>query len=138
MTTIVEVTEEPLSADLHAKAVSGPASGAMVVFSGVVRDHDHNRSVVELEYVAHPTAAGVLRAVADEIAAESAVHAVAVSHRVGHLRVGDLALVAAVSAAHRAEAFAATERLVDLVKERLPVWKRQRFADGSDEWVNCP
>ncbi len=138
MTTIVEVTDAPLSPDLHAKAVGGPASGATVVFSGVVRDHDHGRSVVELEYVAHPTAAAVLGDVAAEIAAEPAVHAVAVSHRIGHLTVGDVALVAAVSAAHRGEAFAATERLVDLVKARLPVWKRQRFGDGSDEWVNCP
>jgi molybdopterin synthase catalytic subunit len=138
MTATVEVTEAPLSPDLHAKAVAGPGSGATVVFSGVVRDHDHGRSVVELEYVAHPSAADVLQAVADEVAADPAVHAVSVSHRIGTLVVGDIALVAAVAAAHRGEAFAAAERLVDLVKDRLPVWKRQRFTDGSDEWVNCP
>jgi molybdopterin synthase catalytic subunit len=66
------------------------------------------------------------------------VHAVAVSHRIGTLAIGDAALVAAVSAAHRAEAFAACERLVELVKRRLPIWKRQVFPDGTDEWVNCP
>ena len=138
MTAMVEVTEAPLSPDLHAKAVAGAGSGATVVFSGVVRDHDHGRSVVELEYVAHPSAAEVLREVADEVAADPAVHAVAVSHRIGALQVGDAALVAAVSAGHRAEAFAVCERLVDLVKTRLPIWKRQVFPDGTDEWVNCP
>jgi molybdopterin synthase catalytic subunit len=80
----------------------------------------------------------VLRACLDEIVADPLVHAVAVSHRLGELRVGDAALVAAVAAAHRGGAFAACSRLVDLVKERLPIWKRQVFADGTDEWVNCP
>lgn len=132
------VTETPLSVDDHVAAVGGPRSGATVVFSGIVRDHDHGRSVVELEYVGHPTAAEVLRACRDEIAAEPLVHAVAVSHRIGTLAIGDAALVAAVSAAHRAEAFSACERLVEIVKQRLPIWKRQVFPDGTDEWVNCP
>ncbi len=135
---LCEISTEPLSVDAHQSAVAGAASGAVVVFSGVVRDHDHGRSVVALEYVGHPSAAEVILACREEILAEPLVHAVAVSHRVGELRVGDAALVAAVSAAHRAEAFAACERLVDLVKHRLPIWKRQLFPDGTDEWVNCP
>lgn len=137
MSVHAAVTEEPLSPADHQRAVERPDSGACVVFSGVVRDHDHGRSVVELEYVGHPTAEHVLKEVAAEIAADPGVQAVAVSHRLGRLVVGDVALAAAVSAAHRAEAFAACARLVELVKERLPVWKRQVFADGSDEWVNC-
>lgn len=132
------VSTEPLSVDAHEAAVGRDASGAVVVFSGVVRDHDHGREVVSLEYVGHPTADEVLRACRDEIAADPLVFAVAVSHRIGELKIGDAALVAAVSAAHRAEAFAACARLVDIVKERLPIWKRQVFADGTDEWVNCP
>ena len=132
------VSSEPLSVAAHEAAVSGDASGAVVVFSGVVRNHDHGRDVVSLEYVGHPSADQVLRACRDEIAADPLVHAVAVSHRIGDLRIGDSALVAAVSAAHRAEAFAACARLVDIVKERLPIWKRQVFSDGTDEWVNCP
>ena len=132
------VSTEPLSVAAHEAAVGGDASGAVVVFSGVVRNHDHGRDVVSLEYVGHPSAEDVLRACRDEIAADPLVHAVAVSHRVGELRIGDAALVAAVSAAHRAEAFAACARLVDIVKERLPIWKRQLFSDGTDEWVNCP
>ena len=80
----------------------------------------------------------VLREVAEEIAADPTVYAVAVSHRVGPLEIGDVALVAAVSTAHRAAAFAACARLVDEVKSRLPVWKHQLFTDGTEEWVNCP
>jgi molybdopterin synthase catalytic subunit len=135
---LCEVTTAPLSVEDHLAAVSGAASGAVVVFSGVVRDHDGGRSVVALEYEGHPSAGGVLEACRAEIEAGPLVHAVAVSHRIGALTIGDSALVAAVSAAHRAEAFAACERLVDLVKERLPIWKRQVFPDGTDEWVNCP
>jgi molybdopterin synthase catalytic subunit len=136
--TLCAVSTEPLSVDAHEAAVSRDASGAVVVFSGVVRDHDHGREVVSLEYVGHPSAKEVLRACRDEIAADPLVRAVAVSHRIGELKIGDAALVAAVSAAHRAEAFAACARLVDIVKERLPIWKRQVFTDGTDEWVNCP
>jgi len=135
---LCEISTEPLSVDAHQAVVAGPASGAIVVFSGVVRDHDHGRPVVSLEYVGHPSAAEVLRACREEILADPLVHAVAVSHRVGQLQLGDAALVAAVSAAHRAEAFAACERLVDIVKQRLQIWKRQVFPDGADEWVNCP
>ncbi len=135
---LCRVTTAELSQDEHLAAVAGAKSGASVVFSGIVRDHDHGRSVVALEYVGHPSADDVLRSCLDEIAADPLVHAVAVSHRIGELRIGDAALVAAVGAAHRAEAFAACARLVDLVKQRLPIWKRQVFADGTDEWVNCP
>jgi molybdopterin synthase catalytic subunit len=135
---LCEVSDEPLSVDAHQAAVAGDMSGAVVVFSGIVRNHDHGRAVTALEYVGHPSATDVLRACRDEIAADPRVHEVAVSHRIGHLQVGDAALVAAVSAAHRAEAFEACERLVNLVKQRLPIWKRQVFPDGTDEWVNCP
>jgi molybdopterin synthase catalytic subunit len=135
---LCEITDAPLAPDRHLAAVQRRGAGAAVLFAGVVRDHDGGRSVCALEYVAHPTAEQVLRECRAEIAAGPLVHAVAVSHRAGRLRIGDTALVAAVSAAHRREAFAACARLVDLVKDRLPVWKRQVFSDGTDEWVNCP
>ncbi|HEX5493784.1 MAG TPA: molybdenum cofactor biosynthesis protein MoaE [Mycobacteriales bacterium] len=131
------MSDQPLSPEEHLRAVERVDSGACVVFAGVVRDHDHGRKVVELEYVGHPTAERVLTEVAEQVAADPSVHAVAVSHRLGPLTVGDVALVAAVSAAHRHEAFAACAALVELVKERIPVWKRQVFPDGTDEWVNC-
>jgi molybdopterin synthase catalytic subunit len=136
--TIVAVTTEPLALAAHEAAVAGPRAGAVVSFQGVVRDHDHGRSVTKLEYEGHPTAEAVLREVVAEIATDPDVYAVAVSHRVGPLEIGDVALVAAVSTAHRAAAFAACARLVDEVKARLPIWKHQIFADGTDEWVNCP
>ena len=138
MTGHATVTSDPLDVAAHEKAVADPRAGAVVAFQGVVRDHDDGRTVTLLEYEAHPSAAEVLDAVAAEIAADPAVYAVAVSHRVGRLEIGDVALVAAVSSAHRAAAFAACARLVDEVKSRLPVWKRQVFSDGTEEWVNSP
>ncbi|MFI9010396.1 molybdenum cofactor biosynthesis protein MoaE [Actinosynnema sp. NPDC053489] len=133
------VSDEPLSVAEHAELVDHAAAGAVVTFAGVVRDHDRGRSVRELEYVGHPTAAAVVaEVVADVVARFEGVRAVAVSHRVGRLAIGDVALACAVSAEHRGEAFALCSELVDEVKRRLPVWKRQVFADGSDEWVNMP
>lgn len=135
---IVAVTTEPLDPLAHERAVATPGAGAVVSFAGVVRDHDHGRAVARLEYEAHPSAGAVLQEIAAEIAADPEVRGVAVSHRVGVLEIGEAALVAAVASAHRATAFAACARLVDEVKARLPIWKRQIFADGSEEWVNCP
>ncbi|HLY34431.1 MAG TPA: molybdenum cofactor biosynthesis protein MoaE [Jatrophihabitantaceae bacterium] len=132
------ISDQPLDVRAHEQFVARPAGGATVVFCGVVRDHDAERSVVALEYEAHPTAAAVLADVAAQFATAPELLAVTVSHRIGRLEVGDVALVAAVAAPHRREAFDACAQLVDQVKHRLPVWKRQVFADGSDEWVNCP
>jgi molybdopterin synthase catalytic subunit len=135
---IAVVTTDPLDLAEHERAVTDPRAGAVISFAGIVRDHDHGRGVVSLEYEGHPTAEQVLRSVAEEIAEDPAVYAVAVSHRVGPLAIGDIALAAAVSTAHRGAGFAASARLVDRVKEVLPVWKHQEFTDGTDEWVNCP
>jgi molybdopterin synthase catalytic subunit len=134
----IAVSDRSLNVAEHEAAVADPRAGAVVSFAGVVRDHDHGRVVVRLDYEGHPSAEDVLRQVAEEIAADPDVLAVAVSHRVGRLEIGDVALAAAVSTAHRAAAFAACARLVDRVKEKLPIWKHQIFADGTDEWVNCP
>jgi molybdopterin synthase catalytic subunit len=131
------VTTHALDVAAHESAVASTAAGAVVSFSGVVRDHDHGRTVKLLEYEGHPSAHDVLKQVAAEIAEDPDVYAVAVSHRLGPLEIGDVALAAAVSTAHRAAAFAACARLVDEVKARLPVWKHQVFTDGTDEWVNC-
>jgi molybdopterin synthase catalytic subunit len=135
---MIRVTTDPLDIAEHEKAVADPRAGAVVSFAGVVRDHDHGRAVAALTYEAHPTAGQVLREVAAEIASDPDVYAVAVSHRYGPLAIGEVALAAAVSTAHRAAAFNACGRLVDLVKQRIPIWKHQRFADGTEEWVNCP
>ncbi|MGH8875814.1 MAG: molybdenum cofactor biosynthesis protein MoaE [Stackebrandtia sp.] len=133
-----EVTDAAISVTEHENRVAGPSSGAVVSFAGVVRDHDHGRGVEKLHYEGHPDAAQLLAEVAAEIAALPGVTAVAVSHRIGDLAIGDAALVAAVAGPHRAEVFAACGKLVDEVKARLPIWKHQHFTDGTDEWVNCP
>ena len=136
--TLAEISDAGLDLAAHELAVADPRAGAIVTFRGVVRDHDDGRGVTLLEYEGHPSAATVLREVAAEIAADPDVYAVAISHRVGVLKIGDVALVAAVSTAHRAAAFEACARLVDEAKARLPIWKRQVFTDGTEEWVNCP
>lgn len=133
--TVAGVSETAVDVAALAVSVGDAAGGAVATFAGVVRDHDHGRTVSDLEYHQHPLADRVVAEVAAEIAAKFDVIAVAVQHRVGMLTVGDVALGAAVSAAHRREAFDACAELVEQVKHRLPVWKRQIFADGSDEWV---
>ena len=139
MTAVVlraDLTEHVIELAEHEGIVAHQAAGAVVGFAGVVRDHDGGQTVTRLEYSAHPTAQQTLAEVAAEIAADCAgVRAIAVSHRIGALEIGDAALVAAVAADHRQAAFDTCARLVDTVKERLPVWKHQYFADGSDEWV---
>ncbi|MCG5431154.1 molybdenum cofactor biosynthesis protein MoaE [Mycobacterium sp. MYCO198283] len=132
-----ELTDEPIDLASHEELVAHVSAGAVVGFAGVVRDHDGGRPVRRLEYSAHPTAQQTLADVVAEVAAQAdGVRAVAASHRVGSLRLGDAALVVAVAADHRGAAFTTCARLVDAVKERLPVWKHQFFADGTDEWVN--
>ena len=131
------VSAEPISARGMADLVDDPRAGAVVTFSGDVRDHDHGRSVLRLDYEAHPSAGDILAEIAANVAQRFDVVAVAVAHRTGPLEIGDCALAAAASAAHRGDAFAACSALVEEVKARIPVWKHQYFADGTDEWVNC-
>ncbi|MFR9728597.1 molybdenum cofactor biosynthesis protein MoaE [Saccharopolyspora sp. MS10] len=136
---LAEVVDRPLVVEELASLVEHRAAGAVVTFGGVVRDHDGGRGVVELEYVGHPSADAVIREVADELAGRfEGVRALAVVHRVGLLGIGDVALACAVAAEHRKEAFAVCSELVDEVKRRLPIWKRQVFSDATEEWVNCP
>lgn len=129
------VSAEPISIDECVAAVENEAAGAVVTFAGVVRDHDGGRGVLSLDYESHPTAGDAITVAATLVADEFPTVTVAVEHRVGSLRVGDLALACAVSSAHRAEAFAACARLVDTVKQTVPIWKEQHFTDGTTEWV---
>ncbi|HEY3468443.1 MAG TPA: molybdenum cofactor biosynthesis protein MoaE, partial [Amycolatopsis sp.] len=133
------VTEETLSVEEHARLVEDDAAGAVVTFAGVVRDHDGGKGVRDLTYEGHPSAGQVINDVLADLSARwQGVRAVAVSHRIGHLAIGDVALACAVAAEHRGQAFSACSDLVDEVKARLPVWKHQHFTDGTDEWVNSP
>ena len=133
------VTEDVLSVEEHARLVEDDAAGAVVTFAGVVRDHDGGKGVRDLTYEGHPSAGQVIADVVADLSARWAgVRAVAVSHRLGALTIGDVALACAVAAEHRGQAFSACSELVDEVKARLPVWKHQHFTDGTDEWVNSP
>lgn len=131
------VTTDVILVSELAAAVRSNTAGAIVTFSGDVRDNDHGRDVASLEYEAHPTAQNLLEKVASEIADRHEVLSVAVAHRHGPIPIGESALVAAVSAKHRKAAFDACADLVDEVKAQIPIWKHQVFADGTDEWVNC-
>ncbi|MBB4855481.1 molybdopterin synthase catalytic subunit [Mycobacteroides chelonae] len=130
------LTAEPISLIEHEQLVDHESAGATVGFVGNVRDHDGGKTVLRLEYSAHPSAQEVLTDVVERVVGEAeGVRAVAVSHRIGALTVGEAAFVVAVSADHRVQAFTTCQRLVDDVKVALPVWKHQFFANGSDEWV---
>lgn len=128
------ITAEPIDAEAIEGFVTAAEQGALVTFRGIVRNHDNGLAVTALEYQAHPDAERFLEECCQTVAAATGL-AVAAAHRVGHLEVGEVALVASVAAPHRAEAFAACERLVDLIKASVPIWKRQHLADGATEWV---
>lgn len=131
-----ELTNQPIELAEHEALVGHPAAGAVVGFVGAIRDHDNGLQVLRLEYSAHPTAGHVIADVVSRVAAQShGVRAIAASHRIGVLEVGDAALVAAVAADHRRAAFDTCAQLVEAIKAELPVWKHQFFADGTDEWV---
>ncbi|MCM6776461.1 molybdenum cofactor biosynthesis protein MoaE [Nocardia sp. CDC159] len=133
LTGIVDTALDPAAAEA---AVSGPAYGAVVVFTGKVRDHDGGQAVSALEYSAHPQAERFLHKICDEVATAAGLPVAAV-HRIGSLGIGDPAIVVAVAAPHRAAAFTTCAELVDRIKHEVPIWKRQLFADGLSEWVNA-
>jgi molybdopterin synthase catalytic subunit len=135
---LVEIRETALSVDEALDVIRDPAAGGTVVFVGAVRDVDDGKSVIRLGYTAHPTAVAELRTVAEAVASRFPVVAVAVTHRIGELQIGDLAVVVAVSAPHRGEAFEAARALIDELKATVPIWKHQVFDDGSQEWVGTP
>ncbi|OIH96655.1 MULTISPECIES: molybdenum cofactor biosynthesis protein MoaE [unclassified Curtobacterium] len=132
---LADVVDRAISVDEVSAVAATEHDGAVVTFAGVVRDHDGGKGVTALDYERHPSAGEVIAEVARTIADAHPDVRVAVLHRVGALGIGDVALAAAVASSHRAQAFAACGELVDLVKERVPIWKHQRFTDGTDEWV---
>ncbi len=135
---LIDVRESELSVDEVRAAVADPAAGGIALFAGAVRDSDHDRGVSGLSYSAHPSAVDELRRVAEVVAEKHPVIGIAAVHRVGDLAIGDLAVVLAVSCPHRAEAFNACRDLIDILKASVPIWKHQRFDDGTAEWVGTP
>jgi len=132
--TLATITTDAIDEGALRAAVAAPESGAVVTFAGVVRNHDGGRAVTSLEYQAHPDAERILAECCRAVSAETGLK-VSAAHRVGHLQIGDVALYAAASAAHRREAFDACELLVERVKATVPIWKRQYLVDGETEWV---
>lgn len=132
---LLALRDTPLSVDECLAAVRRPAAGGIAVFVGAVRDFDGGRIVKRLGYEAHPSATAGLAEVAADVVAAHDVVALAAVHRVGDLAIGDLAVVVAVAAGHRDQAFAAARMLIDELKARVPIWKRQVYADGDVEWV---
>jgi len=135
---LADLREEPLSVDEAIAAVRDETCGALVVFVGLVRDHGHGVHVRDLDYSAHPSALERLREVCALVVSRTPQARVATLHRVGELAIGDLAVVVAAAAPHRGEAFTAARDLIDTLKGEVPIWKHQRFADGSTEWVGLP
>jgi molybdopterin synthase catalytic subunit len=141
------LSAEPISVEQAIAAVESDTAGAVVSFSGVVRNHDGGKQVSRLSYSAHPTAHQVMADVVAGLVAEHADPAgsgqqnqpvrIWAAHRVGMLEIGDPALVCAVSAAHRGQAFEVCAELVDRIKAQVPIWKEQFFADGTVEWVGA-
>lgn len=135
---LVAIRDSALDVNEVLDALDDPTSGGLVLFIGRVRDHDGGKGVTGLEYSAHPTAIAQLEEVAAEVAAEFDVVSVAAVHRVGRLAIGDIAVIVATVSAHRGDSFAASRALIDRLKQRVPIWKHQLFADGTEEWVGTP
>jgi len=131
------VTNAPVHIQELSKLVANPHSGAVVTFCGDVRDHDGGKEVASLLYEIHPSAPEQIKLITESIIGRFEIEKVAVAHRYGDIAIGETAFAVAVSAAHRQAAFDACAAIVDEVKAKLPIWKHQKFTDGSDEWVNC-
>jgi len=135
---LLDLRETPLDVAEVLAAVDDAAAGGVNLFVGAVRNHDGGDQVDHLDYTAHPSALERMREVAEEVAAEFEVIAVAAVHRTGPLRIGDAAVLVAASAAHRGQAYDASRALIDRLKATTPIWKHQVFTDGREEWVNSP
>jgi molybdopterin synthase catalytic subunit len=132
------VGEAPLSvADVYWSVCDVPSAGGIALFAGVVRDEDEGRAVTDLGYSAHPSVEASLRAVVKKAIDQYPIHAVSAVHRIGDLKIGDIAVIVAVACSGRGEAFAACRQIIDQIKDEAPIWKHQRFADGSAEWVGA-
>ncbi len=134
---LVDVRDAPLSVDEAMEAVRHDGAGGVALFVGVVRDHADGKEVARLDYeAARDLAVAETRRILEGIACEMPGVRLAAVHRVGSLRVGDLAVVVAASAPHRGEAFDACRLAIDRIKETVPIWKKEWAPDGTAHWVN--
>ena len=128
------ITEDPLDAAALINSARRDTCGAVASFIGAVRNHDGGESVDAIEYSSHPSSPQILRDIVAEMMDRPGVHCIVSWHRVGRLEIGDDAMVVAVAAEHRAQAFRAVETIVEDVKAKLPIWKKQELSDGSHNW----
>lgn len=130
------LTHEPIDPSRILAQVGDDAHGAVLLFLGVVRDHASGRAVQGMRYEAYEEMAReVLAEIAAEAGALLGTDHVAVEHRVGELAIGDVSVAIAVSSPHRAEAFEASRYVIEQIKARLPVWKKERWTEGGEGWV---
>ena len=128
------ITDEPLDTGALIDSARRDTCGAVASFVGVVRNHDGGESVDAIEYSSHPSSQQILRDIVMEFKDRPGVHCIVAWHRVGRLGIGEDAMVVAVAAEHRAQAFRAVEAIVEDVKAKLPIWKKQELTDGSHNW----
>ena len=128
------ITDEPLDSGALIDSARRDTCGAVASFIGVVRNHDGGESVDAIEYSSHPSSQQILRDIVMEFKDRPGVHCIVAWHRVGRLEIGEDAMVVAVAAEHRAQAFRAVETIVEDVKAKLPIWKKQELTDGSHNW----
>ena len=128
------ITEDPLDAAALINSARRDTCGAVASFIGAVRNHDGGESVDAIEYSSHPSSPQILREIVSEMRDRPGVHCIVAWHRVGRLEIGDDAMVVAVAAEHRAQAFRAVETIGEDVKAKLPIWKKQELSDGSHNW----
>ncbi|HMO56381.1 MAG TPA: molybdopterin converting factor subunit 1 [Roseiflexaceae bacterium] len=130
------ITSAPIEPAPLVALVQSPAMGAIVTFAGVARNNFGGRATAYLEYEAFaPMAVRVLEDIAAEACARWSTGAIAIHHRIGRLAIGETAVLIVVAAPHRHEAFSAAEWIMDRIKERAPIWKKEHWADGASEWV---
>lgn len=132
------LTYEPIRILELEASFTDPRAGGCVTFTGRVRNHHNGRSVTRLDYEAyHALALGEGGAIIEEALSRFDVLQVVCEHRVGALAIGDAAIWIGVAAAHRRDAFLACEYVIDQVKARVPIWKKEYYTDGDPRWVAC-
>jgi molybdopterin synthase catalytic subunit len=133
-----EIVDTPIDADRLRTQLLESRAGALVTFDGWVRDHNEGKAVNSLEYEAYTAlATSEGQCILEEALAKYEILAAVCTHRVGHLNIGDIAVWVGVSSAHRDAAFMANRYIIDEIKHRLPIWKKEHYVEGDAEWVNC-
>lgn len=135
---MLSVGADPLSVEEVYASVAGVRSvGAIALFVGVIRNEDEGRAVTELGYSAHPSVENYIREIVEKTVARYPVRAVSAVHRIGDLKVGEIAVIVAAACPRRGDSFSACREIIEQIKHTVPIWKHQRFADGDAEWVGA-